>query len=208
MSDQQKSDDSDRLEHEPTRQELHEHIAKLEAALRGIQRWSDDTGTDLTDSGYDQWSALMPTGVSYPAEVHAAEIATNPPEDADGYNLDDSVSTSVRSAIDGCASAIQTLVLSFHPRRGYGGLERDLNRARQILKVSHNNLWLALVALKKVAKPDDPSKAVSLPDDIEQFLMAGERARATRALMERREISSEKAREIIGAWLFQKRQRK
>jgi hypothetical protein len=113
---------------------------------------------------------------------------------------------SIRAAIDGCASAIQTLVVSFHPRRGYRGLQRDLNRARQILKVSHNDLWLALVALKKVAKPVDSSKVVNLPDDIEQFLVAGERLRATEALMERRQVSSERAAEIVGAWLFQERQ--
>jgi hypothetical protein len=44
--------------------------------------------------------------------------------------------------------------------------------------------------------------------DIEQILMADQRSRATKALKERREISSEEAREITGAWLLQKRQRK
>ena len=33
--------------------------AQLEAALRGVERWSFDTATDLTDARYAWWSELL-----------------------------------------------------------------------------------------------------------------------------------------------------
>ncbi len=42
-----------------------------------------------------------------------------------------------------------------------------------------------------------------LPDDIEQYLIDGQRTRATLALMERRRITIDQARELVAAWLFE-----
>jgi hypothetical protein len=47
--------------------------------------------------------------------------------------------------------------------------------------------------------------SVALPDDIEQFLIAGQRLRATVALAERRRISIEEARELVSRWLDARR---
>jgi hypothetical protein len=44
--------------------------------------------------------------------------------------------------------------------------------------------------------------AAELPDDIEQFLIDGQRLRATVALAERRAISFEEARELINHWIL------
>ncbi len=35
------------------------YAAQLEAALHGVERWSFDTATDLTDAGYGWWSELL-----------------------------------------------------------------------------------------------------------------------------------------------------
>jgi hypothetical protein len=45
-----------------------------------------------------------------------------------------------------------------------------------------------------------------LPDDIEQKLLDGERLRATGDLMDRRGITHDEARELVGRWLFERRQ--
>jgi hypothetical protein len=42
-----------------------------------------------------------------------------------------------------------------------------------------------------------------LPDDVEQYLINGQRTRATWALMERRGITINQARQLIGRWLFE-----
>jgi hypothetical protein len=47
-----------------------------------------------------------------------------------------------------------------------------------------------------------------LPDDIEQKLLDGQRLRATHDLMERRGIPLNKARELVGRWLFERQQAK
>ena len=51
---------------------------------------------------------------------------------------------------------------------------------------------------------DDP-RLSALPDDIEQLLIVGQRLRATVALAERRKISFEAARELVGRWLAERR---
>lgn len=38
---------------------LRARVAKLEAALRAVERWSFDTATDLTDAGYSAWAPLL-----------------------------------------------------------------------------------------------------------------------------------------------------
>ena len=53
---------------------------------------------------------------------------------------------------------------------------------------------------------DDPFQP-ALPDDIEQFLLIGQRERATNALTERRGITREVARFLVRRWLFNRRQR-
>jgi hypothetical protein len=45
-----------------------------------------------------------------------------------------------------------------------------------------------------------------LPDDIEQKLLDGQRLRATWDLMERRGVTLNEARELIGRWLFERQQ--
>lgn len=45
-----------------------------------------------------------------------------------------------------------------------------------------------------------------LPDDIEQYLIDGQRIRATWALMERRQIPIDQARVLVGRWLFDRAQ--
>ena len=50
------------------------------------------------------------------------------------------------------------------------------------------------------------NQPVQLPDDIEQKLIDGQRFRATADLMERRGISLDEARTVIGRWLFQRQQ--
>ncbi len=45
-----------------------------------------------------------------------------------------------------------------------------------------------------------------LPDDIEQYLINGQRTRATWALMERRGVTIDQAREMVGRWLFKRAQ--
>jgi hypothetical protein len=43
-----------------------------------------------------------------------------------------------------------------------------------------------------------------LPDDIEQKLQDGQRLRATYDLMERRGITLDEARMLVGRWLFER----
>ena len=45
-------------------------------------------------------------------------------------------------------------------------------------------------------------KPTQLPDDIEQNLLDGQRLRATYALMERRGLTLNDARVLVGRWLF------
>jgi hypothetical protein len=45
-----------------------------------------------------------------------------------------------------------------------------------------------------------------LPDDIEQKLQDGQRLRATYDLMERRGITLDEARMLVGRWLFERQQ--
>lgn len=45
-----------------------------------------------------------------------------------------------------------------------------------------------------------------LPDDIEQKLLDGQRLRATHDLMERRGVTLNEARALVGRWLFQRQQ--
>jgi hypothetical protein len=45
-----------------------------------------------------------------------------------------------------------------------------------------------------------------LPDDIEQKLLDRQRLRATHDLMERRRVTLDKARELVGRWLFERQQ--
>jgi hypothetical protein len=45
-----------------------------------------------------------------------------------------------------------------------------------------------------------------LPDDIEQKLLDGQRLRATSDLMERRGITLNEARALVGRWLFERQQ--
>jgi hypothetical protein len=51
---------------------------------------------------------------------------------------------------------------------------------------------------------DDPLQ-IALPDDVEQFLLIGQRERATNALMERRGITPDVARFLVMRWLFNQR---
>jgi hypothetical protein len=128
----------------PTREELLEHITLLESVLRGIQRWSGDTATDLSATGFDKWQLLVPPGPSYPVEV------ADPPGPYDAnYRMDQWVNTHIRSAIDQLATAIQTLVVSFHTHRGDTGIERDIHKAKQIIKSAHDSLWRAQLVFKK-----------------------------------------------------------
>jgi hypothetical protein len=46
--------------------------------------------------------------------------------------------------------------------------------------------------------------SLALPDDIEQFLIVGQRLRATYALMDRRRLAFDLACEIVGRWLFER----
>jgi hypothetical protein len=132
------------LQPEQTREELLEHIAQLESVLRGIQNWSGDTATDLSATGYDQWRLLVPPGPSHPVEV------ASPPGPYDAnYRMDQWVNTHIRSAVDELATAIQTLVISFHTHRGDTGIERDIHRAKQIIKSAHDRLWKAQLVFKK-----------------------------------------------------------
>jgi hypothetical protein len=48
--------------------------------------------------------------------------------------------------------------------------------------------------------------AMTLPDDIEQFLINGERLRAIVVLAERRRISMQEASELVERWLFNRQQ--
>jgi hypothetical protein len=45
-----------------------------------------------------------------------------------------------------------------------------------------------------------------LPDDIEQKLLDGQRLRATHDLMQRRRLTLDEARELVGRWLFERQQ--
>jgi hypothetical protein len=129
---------------ETTREDLLEHIARLESVLRGILKWSAETATDLTGTGLDQWGVLVPPGPSYPVEA-----ASRPaPYDAN-YRMDHWVNTHIRSAIDGLATAIQTLAVSFHTHRGDAGVERDIHQAKQIIKSAHDSLWRAQLVFKR-----------------------------------------------------------
>ncbi len=49
-------------------------------------------------------------------------------------------------------------------------------------------------------------KPTQLPDDIEQNLLDGQRLRATHALMERRGVTLDDARVLVGRWLFERQQ--
>jgi hypothetical protein len=46
----------------------------------------------------------------------------------------------------------------------------------------------------------------ALPDDIEQKLLDGQRLRATYDLIERRQITANEARILVGKWLHQRQQ--
>jgi hypothetical protein len=127
-----------------TREDLLEQIAQLESVLRGILKWSGETATDLTATGLDQWRVLVPPGPSYPVET------ASPPAPYDAnYRMDQWVNTHIRSAIDGLATAIQTLAVSFHTHRGDAGVERDIHQAKQIIKTAHDSLWRAQLVFKK-----------------------------------------------------------
>jgi hypothetical protein len=63
--------------------------------------------------------------------------------------MDQWVNTHIRSAIDQLATAIQTLVVSFHTHRGDTGIERDIHKAKQIIKSAHDSLWRAQLVFKK-----------------------------------------------------------
>jgi hypothetical protein len=54
---------------------------------------------------------------------------------------------------------------------------------------------------------DDPPPS-ALPDDIEQYLIVGQRLRATVVLAERRGITFEAARELVGLWLSDRQRRR
>ena len=51
-----------------------------------------------------------------------------------------------------------------------------------------------------------PAPPSQLPDDIEQKLLDGQRLRATHDLMERRGITLNEARELVGRWMFDRQQ--
>ncbi|WP_158931401.1 hypothetical protein [Acidisphaera sp. S103] len=44
------------------------------------------------------------------------------------------------------------------------------------------------------------------PDDIEQKVLDGQRLRATYDLMERRGVTLDEARELVGRWLYERQQ--
>jgi hypothetical protein len=131
------------IEREPTREDLLERVSKLEEALRRVERWSFDTATDLTEAGYDQWSALLPWTPT------AATEPSSPASDPAPYELDPDVNACLRSAIMAGAAAIDALAVSFHPRRGNLGLRRDLERARRILKSAYGDVQRALAVLNR-----------------------------------------------------------
>jgi hypothetical protein len=49
-------------------------------------------------------------------------------------------------------------------------------------------------------------RVAALPDDIEQYLIDDRRTRAISALMKRRQIPIDQARELVGQWLFARAQ--
>jgi hypothetical protein len=129
------------LEPDPTQQQ---HIAKLEDALRGVERWSFETATDLTAAGYSQWAQLVPREPT--AESEIVPLSADQP---DSYELDQDANMFLRAAIDGSAAAIQALAMSFHPRRGDAGLRRDLDRAKGIVKAVYDDIQRAQTTLNK-----------------------------------------------------------
>ena len=51
-------------------------------------------------------------------------------------------------------------------------------------------------------------QSAQLPDDIEQKVLDGQRLRATYDLMERRGVTLDEARELVGRWLYERQQTK
>ncbi len=129
--------------HQPTKEDLLQRINKLESALRGVERWSMDTATDLTVAGYDHWRDLIPWMPQEPDEP------SPPPSDPSTYQLSPDVNTCIRGALMGSAAAIEALAVSFHPRRGHIGLRRDLANASQMLKSAYDDLQRATAILDK-----------------------------------------------------------
>ena len=127
-----------------TRQELLARIARLEDALAAVARWSMETATDPTATGYGQWIQLVPRKPGAPPE-------TPPPlrYRTDRDELDEDVNALLRTAIDGNAAAIQALATSFHLRRGEAGLRRDLERARQSVKTVYDDIERAQAMLDR-----------------------------------------------------------
>jgi hypothetical protein len=129
------------LEPEPDRSQLLAHIARLEDALGMVQRWSLETATDLTPAGYDRWAQLVPYKPRSDLEIEPPLLAQTK------YKLTPEVNERLRSAIDCGAFLIQTLVVSFHPRRGQLGLRRDLARAKLIAQRLYRDVQRAEMAV-------------------------------------------------------------
>jgi hypothetical protein len=49
-------------------------------------------------------------------------------------------------------------------------------------------------------------QSAQLPDDIEQKVLNGQCLRATYDLMERRGVTLDEARELVGRWLYERQQ--
>jgi hypothetical protein len=49
-------------------------------------------------------------------------------------------------------------------------------------------------------------QSARLPDDIEQKVLDGQRLRATYDQMERRGVTLDEARELVGRWLYERQQ--
>lgn len=93
------------------------------------------------------------------------------------------------------AGAVQQIVLRSDDRAaGCGRLETS--RRREVAAESESPYF----------HPMTGNQPVQLPDDIEQKLIDGQRFRATADLMERRGISLNAARTVVGRWLFERQQ--
>jgi hypothetical protein len=134
---------------EQTNEELREHIAKLESVLRGILDWSATAAVDLTPTGFEEWSLLVPPGPSY------SVLQADPPAPYNStWRMDQWVNNHLRASIDQLATGIQILAISFHTHRGDAGLVRDIIKAREVIRGAHDSLWQAQVRMRRNQETD------------------------------------------------------
>jgi hypothetical protein len=153
------------IERQQTKEDVLQRISKLESALRGVERWSMDTATDLTAAGYDHWRDLVPW---MPQESDEPSLPSPNPTT---YQLSSDVNTCLRGALMGRAAAIDARAVSFHPRWGHKGLRRDLARASQMLTSAYDDLQQATAFLgqKKVRLTHRPAWSDGASPDRPRF---------------------------------------